>query len=162
MRVQTKTLRKESDHMAELRPQIMLFVTEYIKNGGNGTNAAIAAGYSEKSAYSQASRLLKSVEVQQYLNNTQQSINKDLRMMFAEDAVKAYGVLLEVMNDILTPPKDRLVAARDLLDRAGYKPIDKIQADVMATIETKPDLSNLSKKELAELEQIIAKTANAG
>lgn len=120
--------------MAELRPQIMLFVTEYIKNGGNGTNAAIAAGYSEKSAYSQASRLLKSVEVQQYLNNTQQSINKDLRMMFAEDAVKAYTVLLEVMNDPLTPPKDRLVAARDLLDRAGYKPVDKLVADVQGEV----------------------------
>lgn len=146
--------------MAELRPQIMLFVTEYIKNGGNGTAAAVAAGYSERSAYSQASRLLKSDEVQQYLNNTQQSINKDLRMMFAEDAVKAYSVLLEVMNDKLTPPKDRITAARDLLDRAGYKPIDKMQADVQATVETKPDLSKLSPKELAELEQILTKTAN--
>jgi phage terminase small subunit len=148
--------------MSDLRPQIMLFVTEYIKNGGNGTAAAIAAGYSEKTAYSQASRLLKSVEVQQYLNNTQQSINKDLRMMFAEDAVKAYGVLLEVMNDKLTPPKDRITAARDLLDRAGYKPIDKVQADVQATVETKPDLSKLSPKELAELEHILTKTANTG
>lgn len=26
--------------------------------------------------------------------------------------------------------KDRLVAARDLLDRAGYKPTDKVVADV--------------------------------
>jgi phage terminase small subunit len=120
--------------MAELRPQIMLFVTEYIKNGGNGTAAAIAAGYSEKSAYSQASRLLKSVEVQQYLNNTQQSINKDLRMMFAEDAVKAYEVMKDIMNDPAVQPKDRLVAARDLLDRAGYKPVDKMVADVQGEV----------------------------
>jgi phage terminase small subunit len=116
--------------MAELRPQIMLFVTEYIKNGGNGTAAAIAAGYSEKSAYSQASRLLKSVEVQQYLNNTQQSINKDLRLMFADDAVKAYEVMLEIMNDKSAQHRDRLSAAKDLLDRAGYKATDKIVADV--------------------------------
>lgn len=120
--------------MADLRPQIMLFVTEYIKNGGNGTAAAIAAGYSEKSAYSQASRLLKSVEVQQYLNNTQQSINKDLRLMFAEDAVKAYNVLLEIMQKPDAMDKDRLVAARDLLDRAGYKPIDRVQADVQGEV----------------------------
>jgi phage terminase small subunit len=144
--------------MAELRPQIMLFVTEYIKNGGNGTAAAIAAGYSEKSAYSQASRLLKSVEVQQYLNNTQQSINKDLRMMFAEDAVKAYEVMKEIMNDPAVQPKDRLVAARDLLDRAGYKPIDKMVADVQGevnhnheytveqTITTDPDSAELLKQ----------------
>ena len=108
----------------------MIFVTEFIKNGGNGTQAAIAAGYSERSAYSQASRLLKSDEVQQYLNNTQQSINKDLRMMFAEDAVEAYGVLKDIMNDPSAPPKDRLVAARDLLDRAGYKATEKVIADV--------------------------------
>ena len=144
--------------MADLRPQIMLFVTEYIKNGGNGTQAAIAAGYSEKSAYSQASRLLKSDEVKQYLNNTQQSINKDLRMMFAEDAVKAYNVLLEIMHDPAAPPKDRLVAARDLLDRAGYKPIDKMVADVQGevnhtheynieqTITTDPESAELLKQ----------------
>jgi len=45
-----------------------------------------------------------------------------------------------VMNDPLTPPKDRLVAARDLLDRAGYKPVDKIQADVDAEISFKVSL----------------------
>ncbi|WP_339197856.1 terminase small subunit [Paenibacillus sp. FSL P4-0176] len=144
--------------MADLRPQIMLFVTEYIKNGGNGTAAAIAAGYSEKSAYSQASRLLKSVEVQQYLNNTQQSINKDLRMMFAEDAVKAYKVMLEIMQSPNAMDKDRLVAARDLLDRAGYKPIDRVQADVQGevnhqheyiveqTISTDPESAELLKQ----------------
>lgn len=116
--------------MADLRPQMMLFVTEYLSNGNNATQAAIAAGYSEKTASSQGSRLLKSVEVQQYLNKTEQNLNKDLRMMFAEDAVKAYNVMLEIMQSPNAMDKDRLVAARDLLDRAGYKPIEKLQADV--------------------------------
>lgn len=144
--------------MSDLRPQIMIFVTEYIKNGHNGTQAAIAAGYSEKSAYSQASRLLKSVEVQHYLNKTEQNLNRDLRTMFTEDAVKAYTVLLEIMNDPLAQHKDRLVAARDLLDRAGYKPIDKLVADVNnevvnrhetyieQTITTDPDTAELLKQ----------------
>lgn len=118
--------------MADLRPQMMIFVTEYLRNGNNATQAAIAAGYSEKTAASQGSRLLKSVEIQQYLNKTEQNLNKDLRMMFAEDAVKAYEVMLDIMNDPAVPPKDRLVAARDLLDRAGYKPIEQIRADVTA------------------------------
>lgn len=116
--------------MADLRPQKMIFVTEYLKNGNNATLAAIAAGYSEKTAASQGSRLLKSVDVQQFLNKTEQNLNKDLRMMFTENAVNAFNVLLEVMNDPLAQHKDRLVAARDLLDRAGYKPIDKVVADV--------------------------------
>ncbi|MNW63628.1 Terminase small subunit [compost metagenome] len=116
--------------MADLRPQIMLFITEYLKNGNNATHAAIAAGYSEKTAASQGSRLLKSVEVQQYLNKTEQNLNKDLRLMFTEHAVNAFNVLLEVMNDPEAQHKDKLVAARDLLDRAGYKPTDKVVADV--------------------------------
>ncbi|WP_339245891.1 terminase small subunit [Paenibacillus sp. FSL R10-2796] len=121
--------------MAELRPQAMIFVTEYIKNGNNATQAAIAAGYSEKTASSQGSRLLKSVEVQQFLNKTEQNLNRDLRQMFTEDAVKAYGVLKEIMDDPLAAHKDRLVAARDLLDRAGYKPVEQIVADVKTSFE---------------------------
>ena len=39
------------------------FVEVYIANKGNGTQAAIAAGYSARSAYTLASRLLKKVEV---------------------------------------------------------------------------------------------------
>lgn len=132
--------------MAELRPQIMIFVTEYIKNGNNATHAAIAAGYSEKTASSQGSRLLKSVEVQQFLNITQQNLNKDLRTMFTEDAVKAYRVLTDIMEDPSATHKDRLVAARDLLDRAGYKPVDKVIADVM-THSYEDQLSELSEDE---------------
>jgi phage terminase small subunit len=39
------------------------FVAAYCENGFNGTRAAIAAGYSEATAYSQASRLLKRPEI---------------------------------------------------------------------------------------------------
>ncbi len=120
--------------MADLRPQQMIFVTEFIKNGGNATQAAIAAGYSEKTAHVQGSRMLKDDKVQQFLNKTEQNLNKDLRAMFTEDAVKAYDVLKEIMNDKLAPPKDRLVAARDLLDRAGYKPVEKMVADVNSEV----------------------------
>lgn len=120
--------------MADLRPQIMIFVTEYLKNGNNGTQAAISAGYSEKTAYSQASRLLKSVEVQQYLNKTEQNLNRDLRQIFSEDAVEAYTVLKEIMLNPSSMDKDRITAARDILDRGGYKPIDRISADVQAGV----------------------------
>jgi phage terminase small subunit len=39
------------------------FVDSYIANGFNATQAALSAGYSEASAYSQGSRLLKNVEI---------------------------------------------------------------------------------------------------
>lgn len=120
--------------MADLRPQQMIFVTEYLRNNNNATQAAIAAGYSEKTAYSSGSRLLKSVEVQQYLNKTEQNLNRDLRQIFTEDAVEAYTVLKEIMLNPESMDKDRITAARDILDRGGYKPIDRISADIQAGV----------------------------
>jgi phage terminase small subunit len=40
-----------------------VFVQSYIANGNNATQAAITAGYSARTAYSQGQRLLKNVEV---------------------------------------------------------------------------------------------------
>lgn len=121
--------------MADLRPQQMIFVTEYIKNGGNATQAAISAGYSEKTAYSSGGRLLKSVEVQQYLNKTEQNLNRDLRQIFVEDAIEAYAVLKKIMLNDASMDKDRITAARDILDRGGYKPVERLVADVTASFE---------------------------
>lgn len=114
---------------------MMIFVTEYLKNGNNATQAAISAGYSEKTAYSQGSRLLKSVEVQQYLNKTEQNLNRDLRQIFAEDAVEAYKVLKEIMLKPDAMDKDRIAAAKDILDRGGYKPVEQVVADVRTSFE---------------------------
>ncbi len=46
-----------------LKPQHRKFVTEYLKNGGNGTQAAITAGYSKTSAHDTAHELLKRPEI---------------------------------------------------------------------------------------------------
>lgn len=110
--------------MADLSPKQMIFVQEYLRSK-NITAAAKAAGYSEQTAHVQGSRLLKNVKVQQYLNKTEQNLNRDLREMFAADAVKAYEVLKEIMLKPDAMDKDRIAAAKDLLDRAGYKPVDK-------------------------------------
>lgn len=46
-----------------LTPKQRAFITEYLANGFNATKAAIAAGYSAKTAESQGSRLLRNVKV---------------------------------------------------------------------------------------------------
>lgn len=46
-----------------LPPRQQLFVAEYLANGMNGTQAAIKAGYSAKTAHSQACRMLRNVKV---------------------------------------------------------------------------------------------------
>jgi phage terminase small subunit len=118
----------------QLSAKELVFVTEYLRSK-NGRHAAIAAGYSERSADQQASRMLKKDKVRSYLNRTEVKIERDLREMFADSAVKAYKVLEEIMTNPGAMDKDRLVAARDLLDRAGYKPVEKISADVTHSYE---------------------------
>ncbi len=51
--------------MRNLTPQQMRFVIEYVRTG-NGTEAAIAAGYSPRGAASRASKLLSMPQVQEY------------------------------------------------------------------------------------------------
>jgi phage terminase small subunit len=53
---------EEFEGLEELSPKRTLFVCEYLKDG-NGTQAAIRAGYSEHTADEQASRLLANVKV---------------------------------------------------------------------------------------------------
>lgn len=60
-----------------LSQQQRVFVREYLKNGMNATNAAISAGYSEKTAKSQGSRLLTVVDIQSAIaNKTESVLNK--------------------------------------------------------------------------------------
>lgn len=47
------------------KPNVDLFIKHYLLNNCNGEKAAIDAGYSEKTAAQQASRLLKNVKVKQ-------------------------------------------------------------------------------------------------
>lgn len=56
---------KSAELAKKLKPRERTFVREYMRDL-NGTQAAIRAGYSEKSAASQASRLLRKSEVREY------------------------------------------------------------------------------------------------
>ena len=57
----------EAERLGEaLKPKERQFVREYLRHNMNGTQAAICAGYSERSAASQASRLLRNPEIRAY------------------------------------------------------------------------------------------------
>jgi len=55
--------------MGKLTPKQLKFVEEYLANQGHGANAAIKAGYSKKTAYAIASRLLKNVEIKKIIRD---------------------------------------------------------------------------------------------
>lgn len=54
----------------ELTPKEKLFISEYLINGFNGTQAAITTGYSEKTAKEQAHAILTKVHIKEYIRNT--------------------------------------------------------------------------------------------
>lgn len=116
--------------MAEqsIREQQKEFIDEYLKlRKKNATQAAINAGYSEKSAASQASQLLKNPKVVEYLKEREQAISQELREEFIFDALEARKVMHSIMNDDEAKDSDRINAAKDFLDRAGFKPKEEVK-----------------------------------
>lgn len=119
--------------MREATRQQKLFVDEYLRlRKSNATQAAINAGYSPKTASSQASQLLNNPKVLKYLEERERAIAQELQEEFIFDAIEARKVLYEIMKDPEARDMDRINAAKDFLDRAGFKPTEKIalNADV--------------------------------
>lgn len=72
-----KDLLKEKKKLEKkLKPKQIRFCEYYVALGGNATKAAIAAGYSEKSARQQGSRLLTNVDIVAYTRVLQKLLIK--------------------------------------------------------------------------------------
>lgn len=84
------------DEKAELEKRLTerqkRFVLEYMRNGGNGTAAAIAAGYSPRSAKGQASRMLTYEDVQAYRRLCAREQYKQLGLTPEQIGLEIYGV----------------------------------------------------------------------
>lgn len=61
----------------ELTPKQKVFADEYIKNGGNATQAYIKAGYSKNGANAGATRLLGNVNISEYIAKQTERIEKE-------------------------------------------------------------------------------------
>lgn len=121
-----------------ITPQRKIFVEEYLKlRCKNMAQAAIAAGYSPKTAASQASQILKDPQVADYLRFRKSELESELRAEFIFDALEARKVMYQILKDPEAENKDRIAVAKDFLDRAGFKPIDKqeIQLDIPVLFE---------------------------
>lgn len=134
--------------MFVLTDQRMLFVDEYIKlRCKNARQAAINAGYSEKSAQSQASQILKDANVAEYLQQRKSEIAAELRQEFIFDALEARKTMYEIMVDPEADDKDKISVAKDFLDRAGFKPTDEVKVSG----EVNNPFAGLSTEELKKL-----------
>lgn len=137
--------------------QQKLFVDSYLKNRKkNSTQAAIDAGYSPKSAQSQSSQLLMKPNVLEYLEKREKQLEKELKREFFFDALDARKVLSDIVNNPESKDADRINAAKDLLDRAGYKAVDV--HEIQATVNTNVD--GLTDEELEGRIQELKKELN--
>lgn len=111
-----------------LTEQKKQFVEEYLKlKCKNQAQAAIAAGYSETSAASQACQLLKNPEVAEYLKQRRSELAQALRDEFIFDALEAKKEMYRIMIDPEADNRDKITIARDFLDRAGFKPGEEVK-----------------------------------
>ncbi|WP_227936020.1 terminase small subunit [Alkalihalobacillus deserti] len=108
----------------DLTPKQQAFVHEYIKDY-NATQAAIRAGYSRRRASEIGYQLLQKNTVSDAVQALQDDIKSTLRMQFLNDARLARNVLYEVMTNPESSDRDKITAAKDFLDRAGFKPSEK-------------------------------------
>ena len=109
-------------------------VDTLVANGCSIKKAAELAGYSKgESGRVSASKALKLPHVQQYM---MQRMNEQ----FGLSATIAAGRLRTLVSDAKSEYV-QLEAAKDLLDRAGYKPIDRSQVQVAGDIQVSIDLS---------------------
>ena len=92
------------------------FIETYVLTG-NATKAAIAAGYSEKTAKSKGYQLK---------NQLHPEIQKEVQKVIA-DKIPARLMWLTDLAEKAESESVRLGAIKDILDRAGLKPVDKVE-----------------------------------
>lgn len=126
--------------MAEINDQQRAFVVALVDNGGNATQAAIAAGYSKVSARQQAHALLDKPHVTIALREEQ-------RRALSRMSSQALRVLEGLLNDNKAPHRVRIDAAKIVLDRAGHMPRQEKPEEETS----KKSLDQMSSEELYEV-----------
>ena len=117
----------------KLTKKQMALVDVMVAEGLKASEAAPKAGYSEgKAGYVTAHRTLKLPHVQQYMmQRISESIGLNATVAAAQVMKLATGAKSEYV---------KLEASKDILDRAGFKPIDRSQVQVAGDIRVSIDL----------------------
>ena len=129
-----RTVKFPTTDDAEVRERDEQFVHAFVENGGNATQAAIAIGATQSSAstigYRLNNRLADQIEAVQ---------KQELRGY----SPVALGQIQQLAENA-TSENVRLKANTDLLDRAGWKPVDKSE------VTTHDDIKNKTHDEIME------------
>lgn len=113
-------LKKHKDSKILIADNIVLFCHEFVTDF-NATRAAVAAGYSKKTARSQGSRLLTRVDVQEYISTLTRKVTKKYELTsnrIVEEMMRiAFSDLRDVMEWAGTTVK--LKDSKELTDAAA-------------------------------------------
>lgn len=123
---------EEWDDEMQLNIRQQKFASFYAETG-NGTQSAIDAGYSAKTAYSIATRLLKKVEIQEMIQNIVDK-QSESKILNAQDR---RVILSDIAKDEMEDAANR-IRAIDTLNRmtAEYKRVEsKLEQDINQSAE---------------------------
>lgn len=125
------------------------FCDEYLIDC-NATRAAIAAGYSKQTAYSQGQRLLKNVETKNYIAQKQEERSKQSLLTFEE----RQRILAEIAKDPNSNKSDR-IKALDVYNKMTGAYVERVQMSATVTEQTKLDkiIADLEDDEAAQDEE---------
>ena len=117
----------------KLTKRQMALVDVMVAEGLKTSEAAAKAGYADgKSGYVSAHRTLRLPHVQQYM---MQRVTEQLGLNATVAAAKVMHLARGAKSEYV-----QLQAAQDILDRAGFKPIDRSQVQVAGDIRVSIDL----------------------
>ena len=122
-----------TNNHASLTAKQRLLVDTLVATGCSVKEAAQAAGYADgESGRVSASKTIRLPHVQQYMmQRIQEQLGLNATMAAARVMTLAQGARSEHVQ---------LEAAKDILDRAGFKPIDRSQVQVAGDIKVSIDL----------------------
>ncbi|HET7561704.1 MAG TPA: terminase small subunit [Rhodanobacteraceae bacterium] len=135
--------KKTSTRRSEVIARREAFIAAFAQTG-NATTAAIAAGFSENGATVQGERLLRDADLarrardgrEAFLQQTREDFEQQQALLRAE-SFKAIQALAQVAagkmpeeGNSRVGAQARVLAAVAILDRAGHKPIERIQQQV--------------------------------
>ena len=114
------------------------FIETYVATG-NATQAAVAAGYSEKTARAKGYQLK---------NQLHSKIQEEVQKSIADKIPSSLKWLSDLAENAESESV-RLGAIKDILDRAGLKPVDKVETttiEQMSADEIRKELESLGYK----------------
>lgn len=123
----------------ELTPKWKAFADEYIKNGGNGTQAYISAGYSENGANRSAQKLLTKTVIKEYIAEKMEQIEKEQHR--------------DIMSLAEIQERRSKIAKGEVVDGLGFAPDFSDQLKAMDGLEKALTIAEKHKLEAEEKEK---------